>query len=118
MFGIVTALEAWGLVSLTPILSGLEFTAEAIRDSLDTPDKELVDSFRAAYGNTLKPHHSFVIKPIFNAALSATPYRKDFFDKLGFDASAEPALKEYVSALQNQVKILKDFQSRKEAQWK
>ena len=105
---------------LTPIPSGLEFTGEAIRDSLDTPNKELVDSFRAAYGNTLKPHHSFVVKPIFNAALSATPYRKDFFTKLGFDASAEPesALKEYVSALQNQVNILKDFQSRREAQWK
>lgn len=103
---------------LIPIYSGLEFTAEAISDSLDAPNKELVDSFRAAYGNTLKPHHSFVIKPIFNAALSATPYRKDFFDKLGFNASAEPALKEYVSALQNQVKILKDFQTRKEAQWK
>jgi hypothetical protein len=102
---------------LIPIFSGLEFTAEAISDSLDSPNKELVDSFRAAYGNTLKPHHSFVIKPIFSAALSATPYRKDFFDKLGFDASAEPAMKEYVSALQNQVKILKEFQSRKEAKW-
>ncbi|EED19416.1 glycolipid transfer protein HET-C2, putative [Talaromyces stipitatus ATCC 10500] len=100
------------------LVRGLQFTGEAIRDSLDAPDKELADSFRTAYGSTLKPHHSFLVKPVFTAALSATPYRKDFFSKLGFDAGAEPALKEYVAALQNQVKILQDFQSRKEAQWK
>lgn len=59
-----------------------------------------------------------MVKPVFNAALSATPYRKDFFAKLGLDASREPAVKEYVAALQKQVNILKEFQTRKEAQWK
>lgn len=59
-----------------------------------------------------------MVKPVFNAALSATPYRKDFYAKLGDFDKAEPALKEWVAALQNQVAILKEFQSRKEAQWK
>jgi hypothetical protein len=59
-----------------------------------------------------------LIKPVFNAAMSATPYRKDFFTKLGTEApESDEGLKAWVSALENQVKILKEFQSRKESQW-
>lgn len=101
------------------LVRGLDFTSKALQDNLNAPPtKELSDSFRTAYGDTLKPHHSFLVKPVFNAALSATPYRKDFYAKLGDYTKAEPALKDWVAALQKQVEILKEFQSRKEAQWK
>jgi hypothetical protein len=59
-----------------------------------------------------------VIKPIFSAAMSATPYRKDFYAKLGSDPEkVSAALTREVEALEKRVNILKGFQSRKEAQW-
>ncbi|KAL1974138.1 hypothetical protein VTN31DRAFT_5698 [Thermomyces dupontii] len=100
------------------LVRGLDFTAQAIRDNLDNPSKELADSFRDAYSKTLKEHHSFVVKPVFNAAMSATPYRKDFYAKLGDDnAKVDAALKQWVEALERQVAILQEFQKRKEAKW-
>ncbi|KAL1986102.1 hypothetical protein VTN96DRAFT_6999 [Rasamsonia emersonii] len=100
------------------LVRGLDFTAQALRDNLKNPGKELADSFRDAYGSTLKPHHSFVVKPIFSAAMSATPYRKDFYAKLGDDsAKSEAALDQWVTALEKRVAILQEFQQRKEAKW-
>jgi hypothetical protein len=59
-----------------------------------------------------------MIKPIFSAAMSATPYRKDFYAKLGDDsAKSQAAMEQWLAALENQVVILKEFQSRKEAKW-
>lgn len=99
--------------------SGLDFTAQALRHNLNNPSKELSDSFREAYGGTLKPHHSFVVKPLFSAAMSATPYRKNFLQKLGDDESKViSAMEKEVAALERVVAILKTFQARKDAQWK
>jgi Glycolipid transfer protein (GLTP) len=82
------------------------------------PSEELADSFRSAYGVTLKPHHSFIVKPIFSAAMGACPYRKDFYAKLGSDNDKVSAdLGEYLAALENIVGILKDFMSSKDAKW-
>lgn len=107
-----------GLADFTDSFSGLDFTAQSLRHNLDNPQVELSNSFRDAYGNTLKPHHSFVIKPIFSAAMSATPYRKDFYAKLGDDpAKVQAALAREVKALEGNVGILKAFLARKEAQW-
>jgi hypothetical protein len=98
---------------------GLDFTAQGIRHSLSNPSQELADSFRASYGNTLKPHHSFMVKPIFSAAMSATPYRKTFYEKLGDDqAKVEEDLKKWLDALENVIGVLKTFMASKEAQWK
>ncbi len=59
-----------------------------------------------------------MVKPIFSAAMSATPYRKDFFSKLGDDQKkVEEAAGKWLEALQKQVTILKQFQGRKEAKW-
>ncbi|KAG2419634.1 hypothetical protein HFD88_004430 [Aspergillus terreus] len=100
------------------LVRGLDFTAQSLRHNIDNSSSELSESFRSAYGNTLKPHHSFVIKPIFSAAMSATPYRKDFYAKLGSDPEkVSAALAREVEALEKRVNILKGFQSRKEAQW-
>ena len=102
-----------------PLCSGLDFTAQALRANLSNPSEELSNSFRGAYGNTLKPHHSFVIKPIFSAAMSATPYRKDFYKKLGDDETkVNEKLGEWLNALEKVVGVLKEFMARKEAQWK
>ena len=58
------------------------------------------------------------VKPIFSAAMSATPYRKDFYAKLGTDpAKVQAALKREVEALEGRVQILRDFLDRKEAKW-
>ena len=104
-----------GLLWLT---RGLDFTAQALRKNIETPDEDLSTSFRASYGNTLKPHHSFVIKPIFSAAMSATPYRKDFYAKLGDDQErVSIELKEWLAALDERVRILNEFLGRKEAKW-
>lgn len=101
------------------IRSGLDFTAQALRHNLNNPTKELSDSFREAYGGTLKPHHSFMVKPIFSAAMSATPYRKTFYAKLGDDeGKVVSSMEKEVAALENVVTILKSFQARKDAQWK
>lgn len=104
-----------GLVWLT---RGLDFTAQSLRQNLTNQSEELSTSFRAAYGNTLKPHHSFIVKPIFSAAMSATPYRKDFYAKLGDDqARVQKELGEWLAGLEKNVKILNDFLASKEAKW-
>ena len=63
-------------------------------------------------------HHNFMVKPIFSAAMSATPYRKDFYVKLGADETkVNVDLEKWLSALEKQVAILKEFQNTKEAKW-
>ncbi|KAF2222777.1 glycolipid transfer protein domain-containing protein [Elsinoe ampelina] len=104
-----------GLLWLT---RGLDFTAQSLRQNLSKPSEELSASFRSAYGNTLKPHHSFIIKPIFSAAMSATPYRKDFYKKLGDDETrVNKELGEWLEGLEKNVKILNEFLASKEAKW-
>ncbi|KAG8625740.1 hypothetical protein KVT40_006141 [Elsinoe batatas] len=104
-----------GLLWLT---RGLDFTAQSLRQNLSKPSEELSASFRAAYSNTLKPHHSFIIKPIFSAAMSATPYRKDFYKKLGDDETrVNKELGEWLEGLEKNVKILNEFLASKEAKW-
>jgi hypothetical protein len=59
-----------------------------------------------------------MIKPIFSAAMSATPYRKDFYAKLGDDKPrVEKELNAWLSSLEDIVKNLNDFLSTKEAKW-
>ncbi len=97
---------------------GLEFTCVALSQSTANPTEELSESFRNAYGVTLKPHHSFLIKPVFSAAMSAVPYRKDFYAKLGSDIQkVMENLTTYLAALQKIVDIIKEFLGRKEAKW-
>lgn len=98
--------------------SGLEFTSLGISHNISNASEELAASFRTAYTTTLKPYHSFLVKPVFSAAMSATPYRKDFYSKLGDDqAQVEAALRVWLKALSEQVTILKGFLDRKEAKW-
>jgi hypothetical protein len=98
--------------------SALDFTAQALRHNLSNSTKELADSFREAYGKTLKPHHSFLVKPIFSAAMSATPYRKDFYKKLGEDEEKVQAEQDkWLQGLEKDILVLNEFMARKEAKW-
>jgi len=100
------------------ISSGLDFTGIALSQNVASSSEELSTSFRNAYGSTLKPHHSFMVKPIFSAAMSACPYRKDFYAKLGSDQDKVASeLRVWLKALEKQVAILKGFLERKENKW-
>ena len=58
------------------------------------------------------------IKPIFSAAMSATPYRKVFYEKLGDDqAKVQQQLGEWLAALEKVLVVLKAFTTSKEAKW-
>lgn len=50
--------------------------------------------------------------------MGATPYRKDFYKKLGDDqAKVDQKLGEWLDALEKVVSVLKEFMARKEAKW-
>lgn len=57
------------LLTMVPLpsnfCSGLKFTQIALKRSQAQKDEELSVSFTKAYEETLKKHHSFVVKPIF-----------------------------------------------------
>ena len=86
----------------------LDFIAQALRRSIEDHSEELATSFRAAYSNTLKKHHSFFVKPIGSAAMSAVPYRQEFYTKLGEDqAKVESQLRLNLDAAEKVIGILK-----------
>lgn len=59
-----------------------------------------------------------MVKPIFSAAMSACPYRKDFYVKLGEDQEKVMAeLRVWLAALEKIIVVLKGFLERKEAKW-
>lgn len=104
-----------GLLWLT---RGLEFMCLALNANVNSKTEELSTSFRNAYTTTLKPHHSFVVKPLFSAAMSACPARADFYKKLGDDeAKVQELMTGYLSSLDKIVGILKAFVTSKEAKW-
>ncbi|GAO15754.1 uncharacterized protein UV8b_00926 [Ustilaginoidea virens] len=100
------------------LVRGLDFTCVALSSNIANSSHELAESFRNAYGQTLKPHHGFLVKPIFSAAMSACPYRKDFYVKLGSDeGKVQEELRVYLAALDKIVGILKGFLESKDAKW-
>jgi hypothetical protein len=59
-----------------------------------------------------------MVKPIFSAAMSACPYRKDFYVKLGDDQDkVHQELRVWLAALETRLAVLKGFLDRKEAKW-
>ncbi|KAK6537635.1 hypothetical protein TWF694_011809 [Orbilia ellipsospora] len=93
------------------LLRGLDFTAQGLRHNIDNPTEELKTSFNHAYGNTLKPHHNFVVKGVFGVAVSAVPGRKDFYDKLGTPdhTGKDDRLIDWLDNLEVVVKILQNY---------
>ncbi|KAI8390832.1 glycolipid transfer protein domain-containing protein [Radiomyces spectabilis] len=87
-----------GLLWLT---RGLDFTARALRRNIDNPAEELNISFTKSYEETLKKHHSFVVRPVFTLAMKACPYRKDFYEKIGVATDADKKeMEEWLCALE------------------
>jgi hypothetical protein len=59
-----------------------------------------------------------MVKPIFSAAMSAVPYRKDFYAKLGENPEqVQTELQSYLAAFTKIVNILKEFINSPEAKW-
>jgi hypothetical protein len=59
-----------------------------------------------------------MVKPIFSAAMSAVPYRKDFYAKLGENPEqVQEELKAYLASFTKVVGILKKFINGPEAKW-
>ena len=62
-----------------------------------------------------------MVKPVFSAAMSATPYRRTFYEKMVNDPKEVDQiwkpLHEWLDALEKRVEIIKAFQKTKEAQW-
>ncbi|KAG2201883.1 hypothetical protein INT46_006693 [Mucor plumbeus] len=93
-----------GLLWLT---RGLDFTAQALRRSMDNPAEELNISFTKAYEQTLRKNHNMLVRPVFSLAMKACPYRKDFYEKIGVLTDAAFAqMKQWVEALENIIKII------------
>ena len=91
------------------LISGLQFTAQALRRSVDS-DEELSVSFTKAYEVTLRAHHSFVVRPIFAVAMKACPYRKDFYAKLGEPREqVDQNLRAWLEALEKIVREMQQF---------
>ncbi|KAF7556373.1 hypothetical protein G7046_g6305 [Stylonectria norvegica] len=100
------------------LVRGLDFTCVALARNVASPSEEVSDSFRTSYTTTLKPYHSFLVKPIFSAAMAACPYRADFYKKLGETPELVVSdLLVYTAALDKIVAILKGFLATKEAKW-
>lgn len=89
---------------------GLEFTSQAMRETVNTPSAELTKTFTDAYSKTLSQYHGMLIRPVFKLAMKSCPYRKDFFAKLGADQEkVTQQLEVWLKALENIVKIIMDF---------
>ncbi|CAH6721363.1 hypothetical protein CLIB1444_06S00452 [[Candida] jaroonii] len=89
---------------------GLEFTCQAMVETVTNPTSELTKTFTDSYSKTLSKHHGMLIKPVFKLAMKACPYRKDFFAKLGADQDkVNEQLKTWLDALEKIVKIIMDF---------
>ncbi|KIW10760.1 hypothetical protein PV08_10059 [Exophiala spinifera] len=108
---------------LTWLVRGLDFLSHALRTDLTQnngisatekfPKIDLRESFRDSYKVTLSPYHTAMIRPIFRAAMGASPRRKDLYIRLsgkGTDPEmAVQAMEKWVIAVETIVTILKDF---------
>lgn len=92
------------------LLRGLDFTAKALRRSVNDKNEELTTSFSKSYESSLKQFHNFVVKGAFALAMKACPYRQDFYAKLGSPPEkVDEELHKWLNALEKIVKQLQDF---------
>ena len=66
----------------------LYFILKMLEPLVNDPSKKLSECVLAGYGVSLKPHHGFMIKTAFNAAVTAAPARDKFLLQLA-DSEAE-----------------------------
>lgn len=100
------------------LFRGLQFMEEALSRNIKSESEELNASFNEAYKVTLSEFHGFLARGGFKLAMSACPYRKDFYAKLSPNyAELKVKLVAWLSALNNILDILKAFLGSKEAKW-
>jgi hypothetical protein len=100
------------------LFRGLQFMHLALSRNIESETEELNTSFNAAYGDTLSNFHNFVARAGFKLAMSACPWRKDFYSKLSPNyTELKVKLEAWLAALGNIVKILEAFLESKEAKW-
>jgi hypothetical protein len=51
------------------LLRGLSFTCKALQYSQKDEKCELAEAFNTSYGETLKKHHTFFVRPIFAVSI-------------------------------------------------
>jgi hypothetical protein len=56
------------LIYISPKNRGLDFTAQALRRSMDNPAEELNISFTKAYEQTLRKNHNMLVRPVFSVS--------------------------------------------------
>lgn len=94
--------------------------SQALSANSKTPTEELSTSFTNAYGETLKPHHNFIVKKIFSTAMGYCPKRADFYKEVGKDTPPEKfdeQFQPWLTSLDKIVSILKPFVDSKDAKW-
>ncbi|AMD18707.1 HBL195Cp [Eremothecium sinecaudum] len=92
------------------LVRSLEFMEEAIRELVQDSDIELTNAFNKAYSRTLSRYHGVLVRPVFKLVMKATPYRKEFFARLGPDQErVNRETRECLEALEKIVKILTVF---------
>jgi len=92
------------------LLRALQFILVMLENLKQDPSLELNKAVSNGYEASLKPHHGYAIKLIFNTALKAAPYRKDFMQKLGpSDEAVMEALGPVIAEVKPMVSALQAF---------
>ncbi len=90
----------------------LTFIKEMLAALCSDPDKKMSECVNAGYELSLKPHHSFVVKGIFKAAVGSAPKRDKFLmsllgDSVEADKVEEVAVAKFQLVLANLETVLK-----------
>ena len=90
----------------------LTFIKEMLAALCSDPNKKMSECVNAGYELSLKPHHSFVVKGVFKAAVGSAPSRAKFLksllgDSVEADKMEEVAVAKFQLVLANLETVLK-----------
>ncbi|KAH7909295.1 glycolipid transfer protein domain-containing protein [Hygrophoropsis aurantiaca] len=101
------------------LIRGLSFTCKALQNAQANPEEQKLSvAFTKGYDDSLKKFHGYLVKQLFAVAMTACPYRKDFFVKLAADPNGgEPVpddklaedLKSWLAGLESIVQRIEAF---------
>ncbi|KAJ1302549.1 hypothetical protein OPQ81_002866 [Rhizoctonia solani] len=89
------------------LLRGLSFTCKALQHCQADNSVELSTGFNESYPQTLKPYHGMLVGTVFNLALKACPYRKDFYERIG--SPPDDQLNAWLTSLDNIITRMDKF---------
>ncbi|CCJ30768.1 unnamed protein product [Pneumocystis jirovecii] len=92
------------------LIRSFAFTSCALHRSMENEKEELSTSFSKAYDETLKKHHSFLVRPIFSMAMKNCPRRDAFYSKICSDPIIlRTSVNEWLSGLDEIIFSLQNF---------